>query len=82
MEYGVVYFMVVVMSIAGLALYFLPTILGWNKKDRWGIFVLNLFGGWTAFAWVIALIWALKSDDDPLFSFNVTKNVNVTKKYD
>ncbi len=48
----------------GFVLYFLPSIvaLGRSKRDTAAIFVLNLFLGWTAIGWVIALVWALKQD--------------------
>ena len=48
----------------GFVFYFLPSIvaLGRSKRDTAAIFVLNLFLGWTAIGWVIALIWALKAD--------------------
>lgn len=48
----------------GFVLYFLPTIIGFarSKRDAVSILVLNLFLGWTAIGWVIALIWALKQD--------------------
>ena len=44
-----------------LALYFLPTIVagGRHLHERTGIFLLNLFLGWTFIGWVIALIWAI-----------------------
>lgn len=48
----------------GFVLYFLPAIIGFarSKRDAVSILVLNLFLGWTAIGWVIALIWALKQD--------------------
>jgi Superinfection immunity protein len=48
----------------GLVLYFLPTILAFarSKRDAVSILVLNLFLGWTAIGWIIALVWALKAD--------------------
>jgi len=48
----------------GFVLYFLPAIVGFarSKRDAVSILVLNLFLGWTAIGWVIALIWALKQD--------------------
>ncbi|HKT46640.1 MAG TPA: superinfection immunity protein [Candidatus Acidoferrales bacterium] len=44
-------------------LYFLPTILARHKADAFGIFLVNLFLGWTVIGWVVALIWACASDD-------------------
>lgn len=41
-----------------LAVYFIPTIVGWNKKNRTSIMILNFFLGWTLVGWVVALVWA------------------------
>ena len=48
----------------GFVLYFLPTIIAFarNKRDTTSILLLNLFLGWTAIGWVIALVWAVKND--------------------
>jgi hypothetical protein len=43
-------------------LYFLPAILGRDKSDATGIFLLNLFLGWTLIGWVAAFIWAIAAD--------------------
>ena len=42
--------------------YFLPAIIGREKRDAAGIFLLNLFVGWTVIGWVIALIWACTAE--------------------
>jgi hypothetical protein len=48
----------------GFVLYFLPAIIAFarSKRDAVSILVLNLFLGWTAIGWVVALVWALKMD--------------------
>jgi hypothetical protein len=48
----------------GFAMYFLPTILAFarNKRDTMGILLLNFFLGWTMIGWVVALVWAVKTD--------------------
>lgn len=46
-----------------MLVYFIPTFLGWDKKNRVGIFALNLLLGWTIVCWIIALVWALKQDN-------------------
>lgn len=45
----------------GAALYFLPTIIAFNRghASKWGIFVVNFLFGATFIMWIIALIWAL-----------------------
>ena len=47
-----------------MVIYFLPAIVGGlnKKKNAGGIFVLNLFLGWTGIGWIIALIWAVCTD--------------------
>jgi hypothetical protein len=53
-------------SLVGLLqgpLYLLPTIVGLHKRNALGIFILNLFLGWTGVGWVIALIWAVLKTD-------------------
>jgi hypothetical protein len=45
-----------------ILLYFLPTIIGREKHDAAGIFLLNLFLGWTLIGWVIALVWACAAE--------------------
>ena len=47
------------------ALYFLPAIIGRDKRDAAGIFLLNLFLGWTLIGWVIALVWACAAEPYP-----------------
>ena len=49
-------------TILALSIYFLPTIIGSNKKNRLAIFVLNLLLGWTVIGWIIALVWACCKD--------------------
>jgi hypothetical protein len=48
----------------GFVMYFLPTILAFarNKRDTAAILLLNLFLGWTMIGWVVALVWAVKTD--------------------
>lgn len=45
-------------------LYFLPTLVAFNKKrDNTGaIFLLNLFSGWSGIGWLAALVWAAKKE--------------------
>ena len=45
-------------------MYFLPSIIAFarNKRDTTAILLLNLFLGWSVIGWVIALVWAAKSD--------------------
>ena len=45
-------------------MYFLPSIiaLARSKRDLLAILFLNLFLGWSVIGWIVALVWAAKSD--------------------
>jgi hypothetical protein len=47
-----------------IALYFLPTIIGYlrKKENSTAILIVNLFLGWTFIGWVVALVWAVMKD--------------------
>jgi predicted RNA-binding Zn-ribbon protein involved in translation (DUF1610 family) len=47
--------------ILALLLYFVPSIVGWNKENATSIKLLNLLLGWTVIGWIVALIWAATS---------------------
>jgi hypothetical protein len=49
----------------GLALYFLPTLIGLRKRNAGAIFALNLLLGWTLIGWIVALVWALTAEGAP-----------------
>ncbi len=48
-------------SLIGIAIYFIPTIIGIvrKKSNLLLIFLLNLLLGWTLIGWIVALILAL-----------------------
>jgi len=48
----------------GFVMYFLPSIiaLARSKRDITAILLLNFFLGWTMIGWVVALVWAVKTD--------------------
>jgi phage shock protein PspC (stress-responsive transcriptional regulator) len=54
----------VFLGLLGLVIYFLPSLLIWNKekKNATVIFIVNLLAGWTFIGWLAALIWALVGD--------------------
>jgi hypothetical protein len=43
-------------------LYFLPSIIGHDRRAFTAIFLLNFFLGWTVIGWVIALVLACTSE--------------------
>lgn len=45
-------------------LYFLPSVIGGKKRNINAIFVLNLFLGWTAIGWIVAMVWACTKDPE------------------
>ncbi|NBU62643.1 MAG: superinfection immunity protein [Chlamydiae bacterium] len=46
-------------------IYFLPSIVGRNKRNSLAIFVLNFFLGWSFMGWVGALVWACLKEKEP-----------------
>jgi Superinfection immunity protein len=46
-------------------LYFLPSIIAHRKHAFMGVFLLNLFLGWTVIGWFVALIWACTAEECP-----------------
>ena len=44
-----------------LSLYLLPFIIAKSRgmANRWSIFFLNLFLGWTLVGWVVSLCWSV-----------------------
>src|SRR5215472_110309 len=55
-----------IFTLVSLFLYFLPAFLARKRSDFTAIFVLNLFAGWTFIGWIIALVWALSSEQQRL----------------
>jgi hypothetical protein len=53
------------------AIHFLPTIIAAlrNLRSVVGIFLVNLFLGWTVIGWVVALVWALSSDRKLVYTY-------------
>jgi hypothetical protein len=50
-------------AIAGIGLYFLPTIVAVTRKvtNQGSIFVINFFLGWTFVGWVVSLAMACRT---------------------
>ena len=43
-----------------LFVYFIPTVMSWNKKNSKYLFVFNLLTAWTVLCWFISFVWALQ----------------------
>jgi len=55
----------IVVAIVGVAaVYMLPSIIGWRRREAGAIIRLNFLLGWTVVGWVVAMFWATKADDD------------------
>jgi hypothetical protein len=52
----------ILLFLFAFAIYFLPSIIGWNKRNSTAIVVLNLLLGWTIIGWIVALVWACTND--------------------
>jgi hypothetical protein len=49
----------VLFVIIGGVVYFIPTFVGFRKKNFTPIALVNFFLGWTIVGWIFALIWAI-----------------------
>ena len=54
-----------VFSVIGLAFYFIPSIVAYQRKhpNLKAILVLNVLLGWSVIGWVVALVWSLTKTD-------------------
>lgn len=46
-------------GIVVLFVYFIPTIISWNKKNSRFLIFFNVLAAWTGLGWFIAFVWAL-----------------------
>lgn len=55
-----------------LGIYFIPSIIGFARghKNKWGIFILNLFLGWSILGWIVALLWSFVDPKDNIVVIN------------
>ena len=60
---------VVLTASLGIAVYFTPYIIGRNKQNSGGIFVVNLLLGWTLIGWLVAFIWAFVSPKAAMWTY-------------
>jgi hypothetical protein len=44
--------------------YFLPTFAAHKKSHQIGVFILNIFFGWTIIGWIVCLIWAFSGKNE------------------
>lgn len=75
--------LVLIMLAIAVYLYFIPALVASKKKrqDAMAIFVLNLFLGWTFIGWVVALVWAAKTDGVKVIEANQTEFTNAVTDY-
>lgn len=59
-----------------LAIYFLPSIIGYNHRNANSICLLNLFLGWTLIGWVVAIVWAVSNDKKEIEKIDIGKNTS------
>lgn len=51
-------------AIVIIGIYLLPSIIAFarNHRNKHALAKFNLFGGWTIFGWITALVWALYAE--------------------
>lgn len=63
---AVVFLLIVVGGVAGLAVYFIPTIIALARSHNIvGVLLVNLLVGWTFIGWLVALVMACSSKPQP-----------------
>ena len=64
--------------IIGLCLYFLPTIIAFNRKHQNAIVILiiNFLFGWTFLGWIISIAWSLSAANDNKIIQIINNNEN------
>lgn len=65
--------LIVLVLFVGLPLYFLPTLIGYKKKNNVAIILINVFLGVTFIGWVGSLIWAIASPRKLNFEYVCSK---------
>ena len=53
--------LILLLTIPGLIIYFLPSFVARGRENGGLIFLLNLFTGWSLIGWIAAFIWAATS---------------------
>ena len=73
----------VVVGILGIAVYFLPSIIAYNRKhkNKGIILLINFLLGWTFVGWAGCLVWAF-IDTDGSTASNITRNLGGNKYED
>jgi hypothetical protein len=56
-------FAALIFVVLGIALYFLPSIIAFNRKvtNSGSVFVINFLLGWSLIGWAVALAMAVKT---------------------
>ena len=74
----------IVVVILGIALYFLPAIIAYNRKhtNRGIILLLDFLLGWTFLGWAGCLVWAFLDTDKGITVSTTNNVVSNTNKYE
>lgn len=80
---GMVFILSGLFIVAGIAIYFLPTIIAYKKhhSNRGIILLINLLLGWTLLGWIGSLVWAL-IDDEGKTTNKILRNIGGNKYED
>lgn len=71
-----------ILIIPFLIIYFIPTMIAFsrNSPNKIGVFLLNLFLGFTFIGWIVALIWAFSSKAKTTIIINNTQQESKSEK--
>lgn len=67
----------VLLLLLGIAMYFLPSIVGFVRKvpNAVSILIINFFLGWTLIGWVVSLAMAFRDQQQPVVINQIMPNV-------
>lgn len=66
---------VVLFTILLCVVYFIPSIVGYNRSNFTQIFLLNLLLGWTVLGWIVALIWGAGTENSKSVSVSTPNQI-------
>ena len=74
----------IVVVILGIALYFLPAIIAYNRKhtNRGIILLLDFLLGWTFLGWAGCLVWAFLDTNQKITVSSTNNVISNTNKYE
>lgn len=61
---GLIWVLIIIVMIFSFIFYLIPSMIAFALRhpQRWIIFLINIFMGWTLIGWVVLFTWSIKSN--------------------